>query len=218
MKSHAERRFRHLVPAACSPESLNRSEQICDAHLIRLPGDRVQCSAYLCAFPIAYPVNMPDPIRIRSGSAWKHCPEARSGPDDSCTPACFRTGSVWPKHNQPELNRLRAGLAQYYPGRLWKNGTESESGKLVAGRLCSASESFTPACLRTRFIWPKPDQATRTGFAQQNHDPGLHWKNGRLDLASTTQPDSGCTLAITGHNQTASESERTFTGLSLIHI
>ena len=37
-----------------------------------------------------YPVNMPDPIRIRSGSAGKHCPEAgrmifthwlASGPD-----------------------------------------------------------------------------------------------------------------------------------------
>ena len=37
--------------------------------------------------------------------------------------------------DQPELNRIRAGFTQYYPGRLWKNGTESESGKLVAGRL-----------------------------------------------------------------------------------
>ena len=25
---------------------------------------------------------------------------ARSGPDDCCTPACFRTGSVWPKPDQ----------------------------------------------------------------------------------------------------------------------
>ena len=39
---------------------------------------------------------------------------------------------------QPELNQIRPGFAQYYPGCLWKNGTESESGKLVAGRLCSA--------------------------------------------------------------------------------
>ena len=39
------------------------------------------------------------------------------------------------RHSQPELNRIRAGFAQYYPGRLWKNGTESENGKLVAGRL-----------------------------------------------------------------------------------
>ena len=39
---------------------------------------------------------------------------------------------------QPEQNRIRAGFAQYYPGCLWKNGTDSESGKLVAGRLRSA--------------------------------------------------------------------------------
>ena len=42
------------------------------------------------------PVNMPDPIRIWSGSAGKHWPEL-SGSDDSGTPACFRTGSVWRK-------------------------------------------------------------------------------------------------------------------------
>ena len=55
-------------------------------------------------------------------------------PDDSCTPACFRTGSVWPQpgKKQLELNRIRAGFA---PGRLWKNATKSESGKLVAGWL-----------------------------------------------------------------------------------
>ena len=34
--------------------------------------------------------------------------------------------------SQPELNRIRAGFA---PGRLWKNATKSESGKMVAGRL-----------------------------------------------------------------------------------
>ena len=36
---------------------------------------------------------------------------------------------------QPELNWIRAGFAQDYLGCLWKNETESESGKLVAGRL-----------------------------------------------------------------------------------
>ena len=70
------------------------------------------------------------PVRIR----WEAL--ARSGPDDSCTPACFRTGSVWPKpDNLPELNRIRVGFAQYYPGRLLMNGTESKSRKLVAGRM-----------------------------------------------------------------------------------
>ena len=33
---------------------------------------------------------------------------ATGGPDDCCTPACFRTGSAWPKPgSQPELNRIR---------------------------------------------------------------------------------------------------------------
>ena len=53
-------------------------------------------------------LNMPDPIGIGSAAL------ARSGPDDSCTPACFRTGSVWPKPNrQPEPDRIHAGFAQY---------------------------------------------------------------------------------------------------------
>ena len=86
---------------------------------------------------------MPDPIRIRSGSAGKHWPEAGrmflthrlgSGPD----PFGQKPDTV-----SQELNRIRAGFAQYYPGRLWKNGTESESGKLVAGRLRPARHRAT---------------------------------------------------------------------------
>ena len=52
----------------------------------------------------------------------------------------------------------------------------------------------TPASFWTRCVWPKQDQATQTGFAWTGF---FLWKNGRLDLASMTQPDSGCTLAIT---------------------
>ena len=48
-------------------------------------------------------------------------------------PDRIRLAKSW--HNQPELNRIRAGLAPYYPGSLWKNGTKSESGKLVAGEM-----------------------------------------------------------------------------------
>ena len=37
---------------------------------------------------------------------------ARSRPSDSCTPACFRTGSVWPKpDSQPEPNWIQGGFA-----------------------------------------------------------------------------------------------------------
>ena len=45
-----------------------------------------------------YPVNMPDPIRI----GWEAL--TRSGPDDSCSSACFRTGSVWPKPDTVSQN------------------------------------------------------------------------------------------------------------------
>ena len=34
---------------------------------------------------------------------------------------------IW--HNQPELNQIWAGFAQYYPGLLWKKETEAESGE-----------------------------------------------------------------------------------------
>ena len=133
---------------------------------------------------------MPDPIRfpIRIGSETL----ARTGPDDSCTPACFWAGPVWPKPNsQPEPNRIRAGFAQYDPGRLWQNATESERGKLVAGRLwknATESESGklvagrlnsgrtghddfgTRACFRTGSVWPNHDQASRS-------DPGRFCTN-----------------------------------------
>ena len=84
------------------------------------------------------PVNMPDPIRIRSRLTGKHWPDAgqmilahwlASGPDPF-------------GHNLTQSARTRSDLGWfctiYYPRRLWKNRTESESGKLVASRLCIA--------------------------------------------------------------------------------
>ena len=38
---------------------------------------------------------------------------------------------------QPELNLVHAGFAQYYPGRLWKMGTESKSGETGSGPVAS---------------------------------------------------------------------------------
>ena len=65
------------------------------------------------------PVNMPDPIRIRAGSAGKHWPEAgrmipahrlASGPDPfGLLPDRIPLAQTW--HNQPELNRIWAGFA-----------------------------------------------------------------------------------------------------------
>ena len=54
-----------------------------------------------CFFPwqvIYIYINMPDPTRI----CWEAL--ARSGPGDYCSPACFRTGSVWPKPDTVSQN------------------------------------------------------------------------------------------------------------------
>ena len=45
-------------------------------------------------------------------------------------PDRIRLAKTW--HSQPDQNRIRAGFARYDPGRLWKNATDSENGKLVA--------------------------------------------------------------------------------------
>ena len=84
------------------------------------------------------PVDMPDPIHIPIRMGTEKL--AGSGPDDSCTSACFGTGPGWSKpDSRPEPNRIRAGFAQYDPGPLWKNATESQSRKLVADWLNSAN-------------------------------------------------------------------------------
>ena len=75
---------------------------------------------------------MPDPIRIRSRSAGKHWPAAgrmifahwlASGPDP---------------FGQNLTQSARTDFAQFDPARLWKNASESENAKLVAGWLRSA--------------------------------------------------------------------------------
>ena len=88
---------------------------------------------------------------------------ARSRPNDSCTPACFWTGSIWPK---PDTARTKSDPGWFWTicqDHLWKNAVESDNGKLVAGQLHSArtgpSDSCTPACFQTRSVWPKADQA-----------------------------------------------------------
>ena len=128
------------------------------------------------------------PVRIGSEAL------AGSGPDDCRTPASFRTGSVWPKnwHNQPELSRIRAGLAQYYPGRLWKNGTESESGKLVAGRLRPARKrgQVMPA----HRLASRPDTFGQTMTRPSRSDPGWFctvWPLPSLKKKNGTETDAG---------------------------
>ena len=66
----------------------------------------ILCPAFCTGGQLA--VNKRDPICIRSGSAGKHWSEA--GPNDSCTPACFRSRSVWPKPDTVRQNQIGSGL------------------------------------------------------------------------------------------------------------
>ena len=121
--------------------------------------------ASFCFRSVQYiPVNMPDPIWISLEVL------ARSRPDDSCTPACFQTGSVWPKlDSQPEPDWIQAGFAQYDPGCLWKNATKSESGKLVAG--CCVLPEPGPMILSHQ-IASGPDAFGQNLTRPSRSDPG----------------------------------------------
>ena len=137
--------------------------------------------------PSKHAVSDSRPVRIGWEAAL-----ARSGPDDCCTPASFRTGSVWPQPDTIRQNYIGPGLVLHNIIRDVCGRTQPilKVGKLVAGRLLSAGtgpdDSCTPACFRTRCVWSKPDQARpdriRVGFAQ--YGPGLLWKNG-------TESDAG---------------------------
>ena len=145
---------------------------------------------------------MPDPIRIGSEAL------ASSGLDDTCTPAFFRAGSVGQKpDSQPEPNWIQAGFAQYDLGRLWKNATESESGKLEVGQKLSL---MIPA----HQIASRPDAFGQTLTRPSRSDPVLHnmihaffesetesnagsWmKHFKYIYIYLIQPNSGCAPTI----------------------
>ena len=167
------------------------------------------------------PVNMLDLICIWSGSAGKHWPEAGRMILAQCLlQNQIRLAKTW--HNQPKLNQIQAGFAQYYPGCLWKNGTKSESWKTGSGlvascqkpglmipahRLASGPDVFGQT--RTR-----PSRSDPVWFCTIWSMPSLEkqsWNGcGKSDPAYTIWPDPGCTLAImaiTGRNQNASGSD-----------
>ena len=89
-------------------------------------------------------------------------------------------------HNQPKLNQIQGGFAQYYLGCLWKKGTESESAeneKLVVGQLRPARNlawwflhtSLLPNQMCLAKPWPGHPDRIRVSFVQ--YDPFLLWKN-----------------------------------------
>ena len=179
-------------------------------------------------FCSVFPVNVPDLICIRSRTAQKHWPEVgrmflahrlASGPDpfDQNLTQSARTQldlgwfySVW--SGLVLLSMIWAGFTQYDlgwfysvwsgPSVLWKNATESESAKLVAGRLHSArnDDSCTPACYRTRCLCPILDQAIQIGSGSRSilhnmilaffgkNGTELEFGCGKLDQAYMIQP------------------------------
>ena len=64
----------------------------------------------------------------------------------SLYPDQIHMAKTW--HSQPGPNWTQAAFAQYVPGHLWKNASESESGKLVAlaGQLHSARTRPDDCC------------------------------------------------------------------------
>ena len=134
-------------------------------------------------------VNMLKLICIWSGLAWKrwleadqmilaHCLAPRPDPLGQNLTHSARTKSVW------------AGFAQHDPDHLWKNATESESGKLVVSWLPHARSwswwflhtGLLPDQMHLAKPWPGHPDRIWVSFAQ--YDPCLLWKIG-------TESDAG---------------------------
>ena len=79
----------HLITPRCDSAKITRTPSFTFRHLS--PRRKNVVNQYL---PSKHAGSDPHPIRIGSEAL------ARSGPDDSWTPACFWTGSVWPNLTQ----------------------------------------------------------------------------------------------------------------------
>ena len=161
-------------------------------------------------------VNLPDPIHVQSRSDRKYWSKTgwiifayqlASGPDplgeSLIQSARTKSDLGWFSHCEP--------------GHPWKNVTEFESGKLVAGQLDSATNwaqwflhtGVLPDQMSLSKTWPGHPDWIQASFAQE-----WNWtKCEKLDPADpvyTVWPNSGCTLAImaqTSCNENASESD-----------
>ena len=165
------------------------------------------------------PVNMPDPIRIRARSAEKHWPEegriilahwlVASEPDPF---GQNLSQSARTKSNLGWVCIILSGTSVEERNRVWKWETSSRpvtscqkpgltipshwlaSRPDVFGKTLTRPSRLDPRQLCT--VWPMPS------LEKQN------WKwCGKSDPAITVQPNSSCTLAITGHNPNTSGSD-----------
>ena len=130
---------------------------------------------------------------------------ARSRPDDSCTPACFQTGSVWSKPDTVGQNQVGSR-----PGPFGQNLTESDKTKSVPGwiRLAKTFHSQTEAMrFQTGSVWPK----LYTGRQDQVRSrPEPFGRNLTLSDRTNSVPDR-IRLAETLHSQTRPSSFQTGT-------
>ena len=137
---------------------------MCACTCLEQPLDKI-----LCCIPSKHAGFNLHPIRISLEAL------ARSGPDDSCTPACFWTRSVRPKPDTVSQHQTGASLVlhsmiQAVCGRMQpslKAGNWSRACCILPET--GANGFCTPACFRTGCIWPKPDQAI-----QIRSELGLH--------------------------------------------
>ena len=147
---------------------------------------------------------------------------ARSGPDGSCTLACFRTGFVWPKPDTTSQNSIGPGLVLHNIIRDVCGRTEPnlKVAKLVAGRLRPARNRArwflhtTELASRPDVLdkpWPGHPDRIQVGFVQ--YDPCLLWKNGTETDAENrirhirSGPMFWLHAGRNGHNQSASGSD-----------
>ena len=164
------------------------------------------------------PVNMLDPICIRSRLAGKHWPEAgrmipahwlASGPDP------FGQNLTLSARTKSDLGwfcTILSGMSVEERNRVWK--WETGSGPVAS---CQKPGPMIPA--HQLASWPdvfgqtltRPSRSNPGQFCAIWFVPSLEKRNRnrcrKLDLAYTMRPDSGCTLAITavtGWNQNAS--------------
>ena len=134
---------------------------------------------------------------------------ARSGLDDSCTPASFRTGYVWPKSYINSQNQIGSGLVLHCMIRAVCGSTRPsvKVEKLVAGfvEFCqNRARWFLHTGLlldqiRMAKTWPDHPDWIWAGF-EKKYKPDLLWESrtdsdaGSRIQAYATWTDSACML------------------------
>ena len=124
--------------------------------------------------------------RYGSDPAWKRL--AGTEPDDSCTPACFRIGSIWPQPDMAIQNQIGSGPVAFCQNRA--SSVLRETGPMIlAHRLASRPDPFGHD--RT---WPSrvKSDSGRLRFARtgpvafcQNRAGSVLPEQGRLRFART---------------------------------